>query len=59
MTVDDFFHRFLNNRCFNIYINILVIFCIIHGAKVTKNYLKVFFNLLMKKSQRNVRFTIL
>ena len=35
-------HRFLNNGCFNIYINILIIFCIIHGAKVTKNYLKVF-----------------
>ena len=49
----------LNNRCFNIYINILVIFCIIYGANVARNYSKVFFNLQMKKSHRSVRFSIL
>ena len=36
----------------------LVVFSIIHAAKVAKKLFKSLFNFLMKKSQRNVRFAI-
>ena len=38
-------HCSLNDRCFHLYINTLVIFCKIYGANVAINYWKAFFSL--------------